>query len=73
MPGGEERVIELLESESRKSLNKPLLEEDDHERQPQKRNFIDFFRRPNMLGEHLLTIEKFGLVQYVSHGRSLFE
>ncbi|KAL1825338.1 hypothetical protein DCAR_0313490 [Daucus carota subsp. sativus] len=62
--GGEERVVELLESESRKSLNKPLLEEDD-ERQLQKRNFIDFFRRPNMLGEHLLTIEKFGLVQYM--------
>lgn len=70
MPGGEQRVLEMLESESRKSLNKPLLEEDDEPRQ-HKRSFIDFFRRPNMLGEDLLTIEKFGLVQYVSYGKSL--
>ncbi|KAK1354957.1 Lazarus [Heracleum sosnowskyi] len=62
--GGERRVVELLESESRKSLNKPLLEEDD-EPQQHKRSFIDFFCRPNMLGEKLLIIEKFGLVQYM--------
>lgn len=71
MPGGEQRVVELLERESRKSLNKPLLEEDD-EPQQHKRSFFDFFCRPNMLGENLLTIEKFGLVQYVSYGKSLF-
>lgn len=69
MPGGEQRVVELLESESKKSLNKPLLEEDGVPRH--KKSFIDFFRRPNMLGEDLLTIEKFGLVQYVSYGKIL--
>lgn len=63
--GGEERVIELLEDESRKSLNKPLLEGVDEQPQLQERTFWNFFRRPSVLGEDLLTIEKFGLVQYM--------
>lgn len=70
MLGGEERVVELLEDESKKSLKKPLLEGADENPQPQQRTFWNFFCQPDVLGEDLLTIEKFGLVQYVSCGSS---
>ena len=64
MVGGERRVIELLENKSRKQLGEPLLEGADV---VQQRSFCNFFFRPFTLGKDLLAIEKFGLVQYVSH------
>ena len=66
MVGGEERVIELLEDESRKLLSKPLLEEEGEKPKLHKRTCRNFFLQPCLLGKDLLTIEKFGLVQYVS-------
>ena len=67
MVGGESRVVELLENKSRKQLGEPLLEEEDENRILQERSFSNFFFRPCTLGKDLLAIEKFGLVQYVSH------
>lgn len=68
MPGGERYVLELLEDESRKMLNKPLLEEGEGEKQSVEEHWTlrNFFLRPCILGKDLLIIEKFGLVQYVS-------
>lgn len=65
--GGERRVIELLENKLRKQLDKPLLEETDENQGEERRSYINFFFRPFVLGKDLLIIEKFGLVQYVSH------
>lgn len=67
MVGGESRVVELLENKSRKQLGEPLLEGEDENRTVQERSFSNFFFRPCTLGKDLLAIEKFGLVQYVSH------
>lgn len=70
MPGGEQCVIELLEDESRKMLNKPLLEEGEGKKKHSEEEhgtLWNFFFRPCILGKDLLTIEKFGLVQYVSY------
>lgn len=69
MPGGEQCVVELLENESRKLLNKPLLEEggQGEKHSEEHRSLRNFFFRPYILGKELLTIEKFGLVQYVSY------
>lgn len=64
--GGERRVTELLEDESRKTLRKLLIEKSDEETDIQQKPFRNFFFRPYTLGEDLFTIEKFGLVQYVS-------
>ncbi|XP_059633267.1 LOW QUALITY PROTEIN: protein LAZ1 homolog 2 [Cornus florida] len=64
--GGEDRVIELLEDESRKLLmSEPLLEEADEKPKVQQRTFWYFFIQPSVLGKDLLSIEKFGLVQYM--------
>uniref|UniRef100_A0A5B7AIK7 Protein LAZ1 homolog 2 n=2 Tax=Davidia involucrata TaxID=16924 RepID=A0A5B7AIK7_DAVIN len=63
--GGERRVIELLEDESRKLLSEPLLEGGDKKPELQQRTFRNFFLRPCVLGKDLLTIENFGLVQYM--------
>ncbi|KAK3040342.1 hypothetical protein RJ639_026747 [Escallonia herrerae] len=63
--GGERKVIDLLEDESRKLLSKPLLEGTDKRPDLPKRTLWNFFRRPCVLGKDLLTIEKFGLVQYM--------
>lgn len=63
--GGEGRVAELLEDKSRENLRKPLLDGLDENHGTEKRSFCNFFRRPSMLGKDLLTIEKFGLVQYM--------
>ncbi|KDO73863.1 hypothetical protein CISIN_1g0228811mg, partial [Citrus sinensis] len=63
--GGERRVIELLENKLRKQLDKPLLEETDENRGEEQRSYINFFFRPCVLGKDLLSIEKFGLVQYM--------
>ncbi|KAJ4834721.1 hypothetical protein Tsubulata_007677 [Turnera subulata] len=64
--GGERRVTEVLEDESRKTLAKPLLEAGASEHQGvRRRSFINFFFRPSTIGQDLFTIVKFGLVQYM--------
>ncbi|XVE97878.1 hypothetical protein REPUB_Repub03eG0056700 [Reevesia pubescens] len=63
--GGERRVVELLENESRKRLGKPLLERAEEDQQVHHKSFSNFFFRPCLIGRDVLTIEKFGLVQYM--------
>ncbi|KAK1550941.1 hypothetical protein Q3G72_027329 [Acer saccharum] len=64
--GGERRVKEILENKSRNQLGEPLLEGADQENQrEQARPFSKFFFQPRVLGKDLLSIEKFGLVQYM--------
>ncbi|KAI3772762.1 hypothetical protein L6452_03955 [Arctium lappa] len=63
--GGERRVVELLETEKEKLLNKPLLDGKDVKPDLNRTAICKFFRRPHVLGEELLQIEKFGLVQYM--------
>ena len=65
MVGGEDKVLELLGNNSRKSLDEPLLEGDTEEESLWK-TCRNFFRQPSALGEKLFSIIKFGLVQYVS-------
>lgn len=62
--GGERRVVEYLEHESKK----PLLEEGANESKKKKKksSFWKFLCDPYVLGRELFVIEKFGLVQYVS-------
>ncbi|PKI43508.1 protein LAZ1 homolog 2 [Punica granatum] len=59
--GGERAVVELLEDESRKLL----LDRGDEGLEKQHHSFWNFFCWPCVLGKDLLTIEKFGLVQYM--------
>ncbi|CAH8307237.1 unnamed protein product [Eruca vesicaria subsp. sativa] len=66
--GGERRVVEFLEDESRE----PLLEGAENERNNKKRKkqkqsspFWKFLCEPYVLGPELFVIEKFGLVQYM--------
>ncbi|KAL3535506.1 hypothetical protein ACH5RR_003967 [Cinchona calisaya] len=61
--GGEQKVVELLEDES-KQINKPLLEGKENP-ESNRRTICNFIFRPCLLGKDLLTIEKFGLVQYM--------
>ncbi|XP_010937318.1 protein LAZ1 homolog 2 isoform X1 [Elaeis guineensis] len=63
--GGEERVAELLENGANKQLSEQLLKEEEKERAPHRRSFLDFFCHPSVLGKYLYTIVKFGLVQYM--------
>ncbi|KAK8509134.1 hypothetical protein V6N13_062188 [Hibiscus sabdariffa] len=63
--GGERSVIRLLENESIKRLGKPLLEREEQEEEIHHKSFSNFFCRPWLIGKDLLTIEKFGLVQYM--------
>ncbi|CAH9097595.1 unnamed protein product [Cuscuta epithymum] len=64
--GGEKKVVELLEDESRKETSQqPLLGGEEKQHKTKQRAFYNFFRRPFLLGERLFTIEKFGLVQYM--------
>ncbi|XP_058215803.1 protein LAZ1 homolog 2 isoform X2 [Rhododendron vialii] len=63
--GGERRVIELLEDESEKLLSKSLLEGAEDKPKSEHRTLRNFFLQPCVLGKDLLTIEKFGLVQYM--------
>ncbi|XP_021597433.1 protein LAZ1 homolog 2 isoform X3 [Manihot esculenta] len=63
--GGEKRVIEFLENEKQKWLNQPLLEGSHENQGLHQRSFINFFCRPYVIGSDVLTIEKFGLVQYM--------
>ena len=67
MPGGETRVVELLENEARQKMDKPLLEKAEQDPQAHQKSFCNFFLRPCLIGRDLLSIEKFGLVQYVRH------
>lgn len=67
--GGERRVVELLEDESRE----PLLEGEENKSkkktkktQKQRNPLWKFLCEPYVLGPELFVIEKFGLVQYVS-------
>ncbi|XP_057545462.1 protein LAZ1 homolog 2 isoform X2 [Amaranthus tricolor] len=62
--GGEDKVLELLGNNSRKSLDEPLLEGDTEEESLWK-TCRNFFRQPSALGEKLFSIIKFGLVQYM--------
>ncbi|XP_004141180.1 protein LAZ1 homolog 2 isoform X2 [Cucumis sativus] len=62
--GGERRVIELLESESIKQLDQPLIEGEE-KRSRSQRTLWNFLLKPHAVGKALLTIEKFGLVQYM--------
>nr|XP_027188805.1 protein LAZ1 homolog 2 isoform X2 [Cicer arietinum] len=63
--GGERRVVELLEDESEEHLKKPLLHSSDENNGMEHRSFCNFFWHPCKLGKDLLSIEKFGLVQYM--------
>ncbi|KAK7411844.1 hypothetical protein VNO78_03287 [Psophocarpus tetragonolobus] len=63
--GGEGNVVELLEDESEEHLSNTLLERLDENRGIEHRSFCNFFWHPSKLGKDLLTIEKFGLVQYM--------
>ncbi|KAE8735295.1 Protein LAZ1-like protein 2 [Hibiscus syriacus] len=63
--GGERRVIQLLENESIKQLVKPLLEREEQQEEIHQKSFSNFFFRPSLIGKDLLTIENFGLVQYM--------
>ncbi|EXC35621.1 hypothetical protein L484_000780 [Morus notabilis] len=63
--GGESSVIELLENQSKKQLSKPLLEEEGENRIEQHKSLWNLFFRPYVIGKDLMTIEKFGLVQYM--------
>ncbi|XP_054807565.1 protein LAZ1 homolog 2 isoform X2 [Prosopis cineraria] len=63
--GGERSVVELLESESGTSLRKSLLEGSDKNPNVWQRSFYNFFWHPSAIGRDLLSIEKFGLVQYM--------
>ena len=58
---------ELLENQSRKKLSKPLLEGEGENSREQHKSLWNFLFRPSFIGKDLLTIEKFGLVQYVSN------
>ncbi|KAI3694432.1 hypothetical protein L1987_77397 [Smallanthus sonchifolius] len=63
--GGERRVVELLENEKETLLKKPLLDGKDLRPDLNRTSLCKFFRQPRILGESLLQIEKFGLVQYM--------
>ncbi|XWS70099.1 hypothetical protein CRYUN_Cryun03dG0020200 [Craigia yunnanensis] len=63
--GGERRVVELLENESRKRLSKPLLEIVEEDQQVHQKTFSNFFFRPRQIGKDLFTIEKIDLMQYM--------
>lgn len=73
LAGGETRVRGLLENHLRKQLSGPLLQEQDEDEEEGKacneqyhsKSIRDFFVRPSRIGKDLLSIEKFGLVQYV--------
>ncbi|KAK1408535.1 hypothetical protein QVD17_40395 [Tagetes erecta] len=63
--GGERRVVELLESEKEALLKEPLLDGKELKPDLNRGSLCKFFRQPRILGERLLEIEKFGLVQYM--------
>ncbi|XP_071911250.1 protein LAZ1 homolog 2-like isoform X2 [Coffea arabica] len=60
---GEQKVIELLEDESRQ-MKEPLLEGEENP-ESKGRRICNFIFQPCVLGKDLLITEKFGLVQYM--------
>lgn len=58
------QVIELLEDQAKKEIEKPLLE-GDTSHQTQRKTFRNFVLHPCLVGKELFPIIKFGLVQYV--------
>ncbi|KAK9075938.1 hypothetical protein SSX86_004268 [Deinandra increscens subsp. villosa] len=63
--GGERQVVQLLENEKETLLKEPLLDGKDLKPDLNRTSLCKFFRQPRILGEGLLQIEKFGLVQYM--------
>ncbi|KAI4380809.1 hypothetical protein MLD38_006957 [Melastoma candidum] len=63
--GGEARVNELLEDEAKKLLCKPLLGKEHKGHRRSRSSLRNFCCQPCVIGKDLLTIEKFGLVQYM--------
>ncbi|KAL9314610.1 hypothetical protein ACSQ67_020062 [Phaseolus vulgaris] len=63
--GGEGKVVELLEDEYAEHLRKSLSDGLNENYDMDDRSFCNFFWHPGKLGKDLLTIEKFGLVQYM--------
>ncbi|XP_031120514.1 protein LAZ1 homolog 2 [Ipomoea triloba] len=63
--GGERKAVELLEEESRKQTRQPLLGGEGKPKTKQTTTFYNFMFHPCAVGERMLTIEKFGLVQYM--------
>ncbi|KFK33834.1 hypothetical protein AALP_AA5G066000 [Arabis alpina] len=63
--GGERRVVEFLEDESRKPLLERGEEDESNQKKKQRNSFWEFLCEPYVLGRELFVIEKFGLVQYM--------
>ncbi|CAN1224243.1 Protein LAZ1 homolog 2 [Linum grandiflorum] len=72
--GGEGRVLQILESDSKRQLVKPLMQEQEQDEEKQDHHVAALGRRPSMLnfffhpcviGSDLFDIERFGLVQYM--------
>ncbi|XP_019196365.1 PREDICTED: protein LAZ1 homolog 2 [Ipomoea nil] len=63
--GGERKAVELLEEESRKQTRQPLLGGEGKPKTKQTTTFYNFMFHPCAVGERMLTIQKFGLVQYM--------
>ncbi|CAN1224245.1 Protein LAZ1 homolog 2 [Linum grandiflorum] len=73
--GGEGRVLQILESDSKRQLVKPLMQEQEQDEEKQDHHVAALGRRPSMLnfffhpcviGSDLFDIERFGLVQYMA-------
>ncbi|XP_010520531.1 PREDICTED: protein LAZ1 homolog 2 isoform X2 [Tarenaya hassleriana] len=62
--GGEKRVVDFLEHESRKQ-KEPLLERVNEDEKKHHSPIRKFLCQPYILGRELFVIEKFGLVQYM--------
>ncbi|KAL6650116.1 hypothetical protein ACP70R_014340 [Stipagrostis hirtigluma subsp. patula] len=60
--GGERQVFLLLENRKREELSEQLLESPDKGQPHNRSRARNFFRDPNVLGESLYTIIKFGLM-----------
>lgn len=65
MLGGEGKVVELLEDEYAEHLGKSLLDGLEENHNTDDTSFCNFFWHRGKLGKDLLTIEIFGLVEYV--------
>ena len=65
--GGERRVVELLEDESKEPLLEGEENKSEKKTQKQRNPLWKFLCEPYVLGPELFVIEKFGLVQYVSN------
>ncbi|KAG2329634.1 hypothetical protein Bca52824_000814 [Brassica carinata] len=63
--GGERRVVELLEDESKEPLLEGEENKSEKKTQKQRNPLWKFLCEPYVLGPELFVIEKFGLVQYM--------